>query len=252
MQRSTSRILTTHTGSLPRPKALVDLLLKEVAAPRSTGAELNAEIDRAVAEVVAQQMEYGIAIINDGEQGRTDYTVHVKDRLTGYDGPSAPPLGTGDAKEFPELAALLKPFISPFQHRPACTAALGWRDWGAAQVDIDRCKAATAKAGATEAFMTSPSPGQIARFLKNEYYPNDEAYMFALADVMKREYDAIVAAGLVLQVDCPDLALSRHTVFAHLSLPEFRKVIAKHVEALNHSLRDVPAERVRMHICWSS
>ena len=252
MQRSTSRILTTHTGSLPRPKALVDLLLKEVAAPRSTGAALNAEIDRAVAEVVAQQMEYGIAIINDGEQGRTDYTVHVKDRLTGYDGPSAPPLGTGDAKEFPELAALLKPFISPFQHRPACTAALSWRDWGAAQVDIDRCKAATAKAGATEAFMTSPSPGQIARFLKNEYYPNDEAYMFALADVMKREYDAIVAAGLVLQVDCPDLALSRHTVFAHLSLAEFRKVIAKHVEALNHSLRDVPAERVRMHICWSS
>jgi 5-methyltetrahydropteroyltriglutamate--homocysteine methyltransferase len=208
-------------------------------------------VAHAVAEVVGKQVACGLDIVNDGEQGRTDYTSHVKDRLTGYDGPSGPPLGTGEPG-FPELSALLSYFASPFQHRPSCTGPVAWKDFPAVEADIARAKAALVAAGARECFMTSPSPGQIARYLKNAYYPNEEAYLYALAEAMSREYRAIVDAGFVLQVDCPDLALSRHMVFAHLSLAEFRKVITGHVEALNFALKDIPPERMRMHVCWSS
>jgi 5-methyltetrahydropteroyltriglutamate--homocysteine methyltransferase len=248
MQRSTQRILTTHTGSLPRPPEVVRLLLDESA---SSGAALAGAVDAAVADVVAKQVAAGVDVINDGEQGRTDYTVHVKDRLTGFEGPSAPPLGTGEP-EFPELSALLSQFASPFQHRPACSGPIAWKDWPAAEADIARAKHATAKAGAAEAFMTSPSPGQIARYLKNQYYPSDEAYLAALADAMAREYRAIVDAGFILQLDCPDLAMMRHMVYPDRSLGEYRKIMTANVAALNHAVRDVPPERMRMHVCWGS
>lgn len=252
MKRSTNRILTTHTGSLPRTAGVVDVLLEEQKNPGGAKpAGFEKAVQSAVAEVVQKQVEAGIDVINDGEQGRTDYTVHVKDRLTGFDGPSAPPLGTGE-DEFPELSALLSHFASPFQHRPSCSAPVGWKDWPAAEADIARAKQATAGAKAEEFFMTSPSPGQISRYLKNQYYPSEEAYIYALADVMKKEYQAIVDAGFVLQLDCPDLALSRHTVFAKLSLADFRKEITMHVEALNHAVKDIPADRMRMHLCWGS
>ena len=252
MQRSTDRILTTHVGSLPRPQALVDLMLAGQDKPGSSNATaFRAAADQAIAAAVAKQIECGIDIINDGEQARTDYTVHVLDRLNGFAGASQAPLGTGD-EEFPELAQILKQFASPFQHRPACSAAVSWKDWPAAQADIDRAKAATAQSGAVETFMTSPSPGQIARYLRNAHYPSEEAYMFALAEVMAREYKAIVDAGFVLQLDCPDLALSRHTVFKKLSIDAFRKTINVHVDALNHAIKDIPADRMRMHICWGS
>jgi 5-methyltetrahydropteroyltriglutamate--homocysteine methyltransferase len=176
-------------------------------------------------------------------------------RLTGFEGKSAAPLGTGDA-EFPELAELLKPFASPFQHRPACNGPVNWKDWPAAQADIDLAKAAMKEAmqGAKceEFFMTSPSPGQIARYLKNDYYPSDEAYIYALADAMRREYTAIVEAGLILQLDCPDLAMLRHTTYLNLPLVDYRKIITVNVAALNHAVRDLPAERMRMHVCWGS
>jgi 5-methyltetrahydropteroyltriglutamate--homocysteine methyltransferase len=252
MKRSTNRILTTHTGSLPRTAGVVDVLLEEQKNPGGAKpAGFEKAVQSAVAEVVRKQVEAGIDVINDGEQGRTDYTVHVKDRLTGFDGPSAPPLGTGE-DDFPELSALLSHFASPFQHRPSCSAPVGWKDWPAAEADIARAKQATAGAKAEEFFMTSPSPGQISRYLKNQYYPSEEAYIYALADVMKKEYQAIVDAGFVLQLDCPDLALSRHTVFAKLSLADFRKEITMHVEALNHAVKDIPADRMRMHLCWGS
>jgi len=251
MRRSTERILTTHTGSLPRSARVVELLLEEQKHPGAKTAELEAAVRRAVAEVVQKQTEAGLDVINDGEQGRTDYTTYVKDRLTGFDGPSSPPLGTGEP-DFPELSAMLAYFASPFQHRPACSGEVAWKDFPALEADIARAKAALAGASGREAFMTSPSPGQIARYLKNQHYPTDEAYIYALAEVMAREYRAIVDAGFVLQLDCPDLALSRHMVFAHLSLEEFRKVIAMHVEALNHAIREIPPERMRMHICWAS
>jgi 5-methyltetrahydropteroyltriglutamate--homocysteine methyltransferase len=251
MKRSTTRILTTHTGSLPRPQDLLSLMIEEQARPGTERAALDAAVRRAVAEVVQKQAATGLDVINDGEQGRVDYTVYLKDRLTGFDGESAPPLGTGD-EEFPELAAILRQFASPFQRRPACTGPVTWKDWPAAEADIHNLKTAMANVPAEEFFMTSPSPGQIARFLRNQYYADDEAYLYALADVMQAQYQAIVDAGFVLQLDCPDLALSRHTIFAHLSLDEFRKEIAMHVEALNYAVRDLPPERMRMHICWGS
>jgi 5-methyltetrahydropteroyltriglutamate--homocysteine methyltransferase len=251
MQHSTSRILTTHTGSLPRPADVVALLLEEQKEPGAKAAELQEAVRHAVTDVVRKQVASGIDVINDGEQGRTDYTTHVKDRLTGFDGPSSPPLGTGE-RDFPELSALLAYFASPFQHRPACSGPVAWRDFPAVEADLARAKEAMAGAKAVDRFMTSPSPGQIARYLKNQHYPTDEAYLYALADVMAREYRAIVDAGFVLQLDCPDLALSRHMVFAHLSLADFRKVITTHVEALNHAVKDIPPERMRMHICWAS
>jgi 5-methyltetrahydropteroyltriglutamate--homocysteine methyltransferase len=251
MKRSTQRILTTHTGSLPRPPKVVELLLAEQKNPGAKMAELATAVREAVTDVVSKQVGSGLDIINDGEQGRTDYTTHVKDRLTGFDGPSSPPLGTGEP-DFPELSAMLAYFASPFQHRPACSGPVGWKDFAAVEADIAQARAATTGVKAEEVFITSPSPGQIARYLKNQHYPSDEAYLYALADVMAREYRAIVEAGFVLQLDCPDLALSRHMVFAHLSLAEFRKVITTHVEALNHAVRDLPPERMRMHICWAS
>ncbi|HET9904331.1 MAG TPA: cobalamin-independent methionine synthase II family protein [Xanthobacteraceae bacterium] len=251
MKRSTNRILTTHTGSLPRPQQVIERLFAQQKNPTAHDPEFDRAVDAAVADVVAKQVEAGIDVINDGEQGRPDYTVHVKDRLTGFEGESAPPLGTGEP-EFPELAQLLAQFASPFQHRPACSGPVAWKDFAAAEADIHRARRAMQGAKAEEFFFTSPSPGQIGRYLKNAYYKTEEEYLFALAGVMAREYKAIVDAGFILQLDCPDLALSRHTVFAHLSLADFRKEIAMHVEALNHAIRDIPADRMRMHICWGS
>ena len=197
MKRSTDRILTTHTGSLPRTARVVELLLADEQKSGTRKAELQAAVRDAIAGVVHKQVECGLDIINDGEQGRTDYTVHVLKRLTGYEGESAPPMGTGEP-EFPELAEILKHFASPFQHRPACNAPVDWKDWTAAQADIDLAKVALADAESVDIFMTSPSPGQIARYLKNRYYKNEEDYIYTLADVMRREYQAIVEAGFIL------------------------------------------------------
>jgi len=249
MRRSTARILTTHTGSLPRPASVVEQLLaeKKGAADR---AALDRAVDAAVTDAIAKQKAAGIDIINDGEQGRTDYTVHVIDRLHGFEGQSDAPRGTGEP-EFPELAQLLSQFASPFQHRPACSGPVSWKDFAAAEADIARAKAAMTSAGVEEAFMTSPSPGQIARYLKNSYYKTVEEYLFTLADVMKREYRAIVDAGFILQLDCPDLAMS-YALYPGISIGDYRKIIALNVEALNHSVKDLPAERMRMHVCWGS
>jgi 5-methyltetrahydropteroyltriglutamate--homocysteine methyltransferase len=251
VKRSTDRILTTHTGSLPRTAKVVDLLLAEQARPGARKAELTAAVREAITGVVHKQVECGLDIINDGEQGRTDYTVHVLDRLTGFEGESSPPMGTGEP-EFPELAQLLTHFASPFQHRPTCSGDVTWKDWPAALADIALSKEAVKGAKAEEFFMTSPSPGQIARYLKNRHYKTEEAYVFALADVMSREYQAIVDAGFILQLDCPDLAMLRHMVYLDKSLADFRKIIAVNVAALNHAVAAIPADRMRMHVCWGS
>ena len=251
MKRSTTRILTTHTGSLPRPHGMLDLLVADQTGGLSDHSSLGESVRGAVTDVVKLQVDSGLDIINDGEQGRVDYTVFVKDLLTGFEGDSTPPIGAGD-EEFPELAELLRPFASPFQTRPACVGPVGWKDFASIEDDISNLKTATSDVGVAEVFMTSPSPGQISRFLHNQYYASDEEYLYALGDVMKEAYKAIVDAGFLLQLDCPDLALSRHTVFAHLSLEEFRKQIQIHVEALNHAVADIDPERMRMHLCWGS
>ena len=251
MKRSTERILTTHTGSLPRPQLMLDLLLQQQQGQLEDETLLHRSVRDAVADVVSRQVECGLDVINDGEMGRVDYTVFVKDLLTGFEGESMAPIGAGD-EEFPELGELLRPFASPFQVRPACVGPVDWKDWPSFQRDLNNLAGATAGTECEEVFMTSPSPGQIARFLHNRYYDDDETYLYALADVMKRAYQAIVDAGFLLQLDCPDLALSRSTVFAHLTLEEFRSVIRMHVEALNHAVADIPADQMRMHVCWSS
>jgi 5-methyltetrahydropteroyltriglutamate--homocysteine methyltransferase len=250
VKRSTDRILTTHTGSLPRPKDLL-ALLQEREEGRSRGDDaLNERTRSAVLDVVRKQGEIGLSVINDGEQGRADYTIYVKDRLTGFSGESTPWPST-DAEEFPEWAEMARQFAPPFQKRPACTGPVEWKDWPAVERDIRNLKDATA-GRSEEVFMTSPSPGQIGRFLQNRYYPSDKKYLYTLADVMKREYQAIVQAGFILQIDCPDLALGRHTQFAHLSLAQFRDVAKMHVDVLNHAVLDIPPDRMRMHICWAS
>ena len=252
MKQSIDRILTTHTGSLPRPPDMLGLLVEEQQHLLSERARLDDSVRAAVQDVFNRQVETGLDVVNDGEQGRVDYTVYVKDRLTGYEGENVPLGGMTDDAEFPELAELLKPFASPFQVRPTCTGPIDWMDWPAVETDIANLRAASGGADAEEVFMTSPSPGQIARFLHNVYYPSDEAYIYALAGVMKRQYDAIVDAGFLLQLDCPDLALGRHQLFSHLTLEEFRAVAEMHVEALNYAVADIPADRMRMHICWGS
>ncbi len=251
MKRSTDRILTTHTGSLPRPKDLLGLLRDREEGRPIAAAALGARARSAVYDVVKKQRETGLSVVNDGEQGRADYTIYVKDRLTGFAGESSS-WPNPDAEEFPEWTEMARQFAPPFQKRPACTGPVEWKDWPAVERDIQNLKDAAASASADEVFMTSPSPGQIGRFLQNRYYPSDEKYLYTLADVMKREYRAIVDAGFTLQLDCPDLALGRHTQFAHLSLREFRDIAAMHVDVLNYAVADIAPDRMRIHVCWAS
>jgi len=251
VKRSTDRIRTTHTGSLPRPKDLLRLLQGHEEGRSSADRELAERTRSAVLDIVEKQREAGLSVINDGEQGRADYTIYVKDRLTGFGGESAP-WPNPDAAEFPEWTEMARQLAPAFQKRPACTGPVAWKDWPAVERDIQNLKDAAAAVGADELFMTSPSPGQIGRFLQNQYYPSDEKYLYTLADVMKREYKAILDAGFTLQIDCPDLALGRHTQFANLSLREFRDIAAMHVDVLNHAVAELPADRIRIHVCWAS
>ena len=251
MKRSTDRIRTTHTGSLPRPRDLLRLLQDHEEGRSNANRVLAERMRSAVLDIVEKQRETGLSAINDGEQGRADYTIYVKDRLTGFGGESAP-WPNPDAAEFPEWTEMARQLAPPFQKRPACTGPVAWKDWPAVERDIQNLKDAAAAVGADELFMTSPSPGQIGRFLQNQYYPSDEKYLYTLADVMKREYKAILDAGFTLQIDCPDLALGRHTQFANLSLREFRDIAAMHVDVLNHAVAELPADRIRIHVCWAS
>jgi 5-methyltetrahydropteroyltriglutamate--homocysteine methyltransferase len=251
VKRSTDQILTTHTGSLPRPKDLLRLLQEREEGRLASETELADRTRSAVQAIVQKQRDTGLAVVNDGEQGRADYTIYVKDRLTGFGGESAS-WPNPDAEEFPEWAEMARQLAPPFQKRPACVGPVAWKDWPAVERDIQNLRDAAAAAGAGEVFMTSPSPGQIGRFLQNRYYPSDEKYLYTLADVMKREYRAIIDAGFTLQIDCPDLALGRHTQFANLSLREFRDIAAMHVEVLNYAVAELPADRIRIHVCWAS
>jgi len=208
----------------------------------------DARVERAVADVVKRQVDSGVDVVSDGEQGKVGYSTYVRHRLTGFDGQSAVAV-RADWADFPDAAARWG--RSPVS-RPACTGPIDWKDRRAVQKDIQNAQAAAGTARPHEMFMTAASPGVIAHFLKNEYYPSRGAYLARLADVMKEEYDAIVRAGLVLQVDCPDLAMGRHLAFADLGTREFVKIAEGNVEALNHALRDVPPDRVRLHLCWGN
>ena len=253
MKRSASRILTTHTGSLPRSPNLQELLREREERRQMDAALFDAEVRQAVAGVAAKQRETGIDVVNDGEQGRGQYATYVKERLTGFEGERAvrtrPRL---DDADFPEFAATQTHLSSRNMPQPACTGPISWKDWAAAQRDIDTFQQISANLPVEEVFMTAASPGVIANFLPNEYYPTEEAYLYGLAEVMKDEYNAIVNAGLTLQIDCPDLAMTRVSQFSHLSVEEFKKVVELHVEVINYALADIDPERMRLHLCWGN
>ena len=249
MKRSTERILTTHTGSLPRPHDLTELLEAMDAGTMPEPAAFDARVRQAVQDVARKQVEAGIDVINDGEQGKVGYSTYVRHRLTGFRGTAAVPR-RADWADFPEAAARAERRSTIA--RPACNGPIEWKDRAAVQKDIANLRAALETVQPTEAFMTAASPGVIAHFLPNSHYPSREAYLARLVDVMKEEYDAIHRAGFILQVDCPDLAMSRHLAFPELSNAEFVKIAAGNVEALNHALRDIPPERLRLHLCWGN
>jgi 5-methyltetrahydropteroyltriglutamate--homocysteine methyltransferase len=248
MKRSADRILTTHTGSLPRPWDLVTMLEALDAGTPPEAEPFDARVRQAVADTVRKQVAAGVDIVNDGEQGKVGYSTYVRHRLTGFEGSSVV-RQRADWADFPEAAARQARFTVA---RPACTGPVDWRDRTAVRKDIGNLEAALSGLEPAEAFLTAASPGVIAHFLPNQHYPSREAYLTRLADVMKEEYDAIVGAGFVLQVDCPDLAMGRHLNFPDLSTPEFLKIAAGNLEALDHALRDIPPDRLRMHLCWGN
>ena len=249
MKRSSDRILTTHTGSLPRPQDLTTMLEALDAGTAPSPAAFEARVSRAVADVVRQQADAGVDVVNDGEQGKVGYSTYVRYRLTGFGGKSAVP-GRADWADFPEASARAERRSTV--SRPSCDGPIDWKDRTAVQKDVENLRSALKAVPPTAAFMTAASPGVIAHFLKNEHYPSREAYLARLVDVMKEEYDAIHRAGFVLQVDCPDLAMGRHLAFPDLSNAEFVKIAAANVEALNHALRDIPPDRLRLHLCWGN
>jgi 5-methyltetrahydropteroyltriglutamate--homocysteine methyltransferase len=253
MKRSSERILTTHTGSLPRPADLAALLQTKEAGEPQDSAAFAARVKSAVAEAVTRQVAAGVDIVNDGEMGKPSYSTYVKDRLSGFGGEKSSRLLAADLAEFPSFTkrggretgvTVLK--------RPSCTGPITYADTDGVRSDVANLNAALTGAKYSEAFISAASPGVVSFFLSNNFYPSHEAYIRAIADAMKTEYEAIVNAGFILQVDCPDLAMSRHIQFKDLALADFRKTIELHIDALNHALANVPPDRSRLHLCWGN
>jgi 5-methyltetrahydropteroyltriglutamate--homocysteine methyltransferase len=252
MIRSTERFLTTHTGSLPRPDDLIRMMYaKEEGVPVDPAA-LGVRVRSAVAEIVKQQADAGIDLVNDGELSKPSYATYVKDRLAGFG-------GTGntfvyqDLDDFPKLRQ--KVFGDPGRSRrktPACNAPISVRDPQAAIADVDNLKTAMGAVRTTGGFMSAASPGVVAVFFRNDHYPSEEAYLYAIADAMRQEYEAVASAGLVLQIDCPDLAMGKHIKYHDADLKTFRKAAALNIEAMNHAVANIPAEQLRMHVCWGN
>ena len=247
MIRSTERILTTHTGSLPRPEDLTELIWKKERGQLEDRATFDKRVAEAVADVVRQQVEAGIAIVSDGEQGRAGYATYIKDRLTGFEGEERVPVRLlPELDDYPEMQVRRPDILA----RPACSGPIEWRDFEAVEVDIRNLKSAAKAAGAEHTFLTSASPGVIPLFLGNDYYPTPDAFLDALAAVMQREYEAIAASGIDLQIDCPDLAMGRH--FVDTDNAGFRKIAERYVELIDHATRNIPPEQMRMHVCWGN
>lgn len=257
MKRSVERILTTHTGSLPRPADLLELL--SLARQGSASApEVTRRTREAVGEVVRRQSAAGVDVLSDGELSKPSYATYVQDRLSGFEGAGERNTRMADIDEFPGYAEMLIARRQPGSRTgsalapPACVAEIGVKDLGPLQADIENLRAAAAQNGAEEAFMTAASPGVIALFFANHHYPTHEAYVGAIAEAMRAEYEAIAAAGFVLQLDCPDLAMGRHLQFSHLDLDGFRSQARLNVEALNHATAGIDPDQMRIHLCWGN
>ena len=251
---SSDRILTTHTGSLPRPDDL-DRLIFDLDAGHAVDTQVfERRVQEVVSDVVRRQADAGLDFVNDGEVRRISYAAYVKDRLDGFHGPTQLPMLSREFAEFPEV---MQPAVesTSFAHMrlPSCNSPISLRDANVVRRDIQLLKIAGRDTGADRLFMTAASPGVISAYFRNDYYSTDEAYLFALADAMKSEYDAIAAAGIVLQLDCPDLAMTRASGSnADLTDDEFRDQARLHVAALNHAVRDIPPSGMRLHVCWGN
>lgn len=255
MKTSRDRILTTHVGSLPRSEKVVELLVARENRAALDAAAFDSAMRQAVSDIVQRQVEIGIDIVSDGETSKMSYATYVRDRLSGFseEGSTDTPKPHLDVAPFPDLQKKMALLTGPRRFkRVSCVGPVKVRDREALKRDLANLRAAAGAAGPLDSFMNAASPGVVTSFLPNAYYPTHDAYVEAVAEAMREEYEAIVDAGFVLQVDCPDLAMSRHTGFQALSETEFLKRAAYHVEALNHALAGVPADMVRIHICWGN
>jgi 5-methyltetrahydropteroyltriglutamate--homocysteine methyltransferase len=250
--RSTSRFLTTHTGSLPRPDDLIRMMFAREEGVPVDAAALEERVRSAIGEMVKHQTEAGVDIINDGEMSKPSYATYVKDRLNGFG-------GTSNSFVFQDLVGFPKS-----QERvagdpgrrtrktPGCNGPISVRDHKSPKDDVEHLAAASVGAKMTGLFSSAASPGVISLFFRNDYYKSHEEYLYAIAEAMRYEYETIANAGMILQLDCPDLAMGRHVQYSDLSLEEFRGRMRMHIEALNHAVRNIPAEQLRMHMCWGN
>jgi 5-methyltetrahydropteroyltriglutamate--homocysteine methyltransferase len=252
MKRSTDRILTTHTGSLPRPEDLVGMLEGHDQQELRDNPDFEQRVSAGVRDIVRKQVESHVDIINDGEAGKVGYSTYVTERLTGFEAGTRPARPQVEAAQFEDFYRE-RVMSMTVQKRPVCSGPITWRGDAQVKRDIDNFTAALQGLNVEDTFMTAASPGVVWHFLENEYYPSDEAYIFAVADAMRHEYRAIIDAGVVLQLDAPDLAMgwNRYS-FANKSIDDFRAVAAMHVDAINHALDGIPADRVRLHLCWGN
>ncbi|MCY3606021.1 MAG: cobalamin-independent methionine synthase II family protein [Gammaproteobacteria bacterium] len=252
MLHSTDRILTTHVGSLPRSEAVTEMVFAEEKGERMEPSARHALLADAVDAVVAKQCEAGVDVVSDGEMSKISYATYIKDRITGFEGDS-PRRAPADLEEYPGfLQRQAASGGTPTYRRPQCVGEIRVKDTAPLEEDLANFRSAVDRHRPAEAFMNAASPGVIALFQPNQHYPDHESYLYALADAMRPEYEAIVAAGFLLQLDSPDLGLGRHMMFKGQPDDEYRRQAELHVEALNHALRNVPADRVRLHVCWGN
>jgi len=252
MKLSTDRILTTHVGSLPRSSAVVDFLFKREHDEPYDLSEFDCVMRAAVSEIVRQQAETGIDIVSDGETSKSGYATYIKDRLTGFSGDNPRQIAL-DLQDYPDFRARMAVFAGKqgFK-RQACTGPIEYVGHADLKADIEHMHAAVARYPNCEGFLNAASPGVVSAFQPNSYYPSHSAYVEAIGDAMQVEYEAIVNAGFVLQLDCPDLAMARHTGFQDLTEAEFLKRAEHQVEVMNDALRNIPATSLRMHVCWGN
>ena len=253
MKLSDDRIPTTHVGSLPRPTDLLDLSFAKDRHQDYDAAALDACLESAVVDIVAKQLGCGVDIVNDGEMSKINYATYVKERVSGFEGEDEARVHGSDLAAFPGyLERLFETGGIGVMKRPVCTGPVVYQGEAAVEVDIANLKAGLEGRAAADCFINAASPGVIALFLGNTHYKDHEAYIWALAEAMKTEYDLITGAGIVLQLDAPDLAMGRHIQFGDDDLATFRRVAEIHVEALNHATRDCPPELMRLHLCWGN
>jgi len=252
MKIGIDRIFTTHVGSLPRPQEVVDLLFAQDRDESYDAAHFESAMLRAVRAVLAEQSKAGVDVVSDGEMSKISYSTYIRHRLTGFEGDSPRPTPQ-DLDDFPEYRdRLVKAGHSATYRRSICKGPVTVKNLNPVRQDIARMKEALQNSTSAEGFLNAVSPGTIAVFQPNEYYSSYEKYLQALAEAMRQEYELIVQSGLLLQLDCPDLAMGRHTRFKNLSDEEFVRNAAMQVEALNHALANIPSDRARMHICWGN